>query len=273
MKKLFYFLFLIGASSLAAAQELYVFSEPASNMPANTLSTKISAGFGKNNGTVQQRFIPELMWGISKKFMVHLGNSFSNMHTGNTRWESIYLYTKYRFLSLDDVHRHFRMALFTDLNYSRNRYHYDEVNLQGDRSGAQLGLIATQLLNKLAVSGTISHTQALDRARFDKDEGITDGIYQSLNYSLSAGYLVLPREYRDYKQTNMNLYLEFLGQRTLDRKTYYVDLAPALQLIFNSNTKLNMGYRFQLDGDQKRGMTKGFLVSFEHTFFDVINKN
>ena len=81
-------------------------------------------------------------------------------------------------------------------------------------------------------------------------------IYQAMNYSLSAGYLLLPREYTDYKQTNVNIYTELLAQQSLERKAYYVDLAPAVQFIFNSNAKLNIGYRFQLKGDMLRGWRK-----------------
>ena len=45
-----------------------------------------------------------------------------------------------------------------------------------------------------------------------------------------------------------------LAQQSLERKAYYVDLAPAVQFIFNSNTKVNIGYRFQLrDNDMQRG--------------------
>ena len=92
-----------------------------------------------------------------------------------------------------------------------------------------------------------------------------------MNYSLSAGYLLLPRKYTDYKQTNVNLYTELLAQQALDRKAYYVDLAPAVQVIFNSNTKLNLGYRFQLGGDMQRGAEYSFLVSLERTFLNALS--
>lgn len=257
--------------SQSFAQELYVYSEPASNMPAHSISTKLAANFGKNYaGGMESRFTPEIMLGISKKLMVHVGSSFSNMPANIQKFESAFLYGKYRFLSVDDVHKHFRMAVFAEAAYSAKDYFFDEVNLPGERSGAQLGLIATQLLNKFAASATISHTQSIDSFRSAKAVSDPKRLYQSINYSLSAGYLLLPVEYTDYSQLNMNLYVELLGQRTLERKTFYWDLAPALQFIFNSNSKLNLGYRFQLDGDQLRNMKKSFLVSFEHTFFNAL---
>jgi hypothetical protein len=260
----------------AKSQELYVFTEPASNMPAKSISAKLSGMFmGPQvwNDRPMQRYMPEVMFGISKKWMMHVGTTFGDMHTSGFSWESIYIYNKYRFLSKDEIHKHFRMAAFADVAYSRAPFHNDEVSLQGDKSGVQFGLIATQLWNKLAVSGTVSHTQVLDKSRNSKNTiYIPSRIYQAMNYSLSAGYLLFPREYTDYKQTNLNLYAEVLAQQSLDRKAYYVDLAPALQVIFNSNTKLNLGYRFELDGTMLRMAKTSWLISLERTFLNALKK-
>src|SRR5206468_12973293 len=144
---------------LVQAQQLVVYSEPASNMPAHTISTKFSAFSGTADATKGQRYIPEVMFGLNKNFMLHSGVSFSNMYSSSVRWESVYLYGKYRFFSRDDVHQHFRAAAYARVGYSRNSYHAEEVNVWGDRSGIELGLIATQLVHKFAVSATISHSQ------------------------------------------------------------------------------------------------------------------
>ena len=214
------------------------------------------------------------MFGISKKWMMHIGTTFGNMHTANFGWESIFLYNKYRFLSKDDIHKHFRMAAFMEASYTRSPFHQDEVNLEGDRSGIQVGVIATQLWNKLALSATIDNAQVLDKSRNSETViYVPSRIYQVMDYSLSAGYLVLPREYTDYKQTNLNIYTEFLAQQSLDRKAYYIDMAPALQLIFNSNTKLNIGYRFQLSGTMQRMATESWLISIERTFLNALKKS
>ena len=146
------------------------------------------------------------------------------------------------------------------------------MSLQGDKSGLQVGLIATQLWHKLAVSGTVSHTQVLDESRTDKILYVPERIYQVMNYSASAGYLLLPREYTDYKQLNINLYTELLAQQALDRSGYYIDLAPAIQVIFGSNTKLNVGYRFEINGDMSRMADKSWLISLERTFLNALRK-
>ena len=110
-------------SRQATAQELYVFSEPASNMPANSISGKVSAMFANDNhsGKTLQRYTPEIMLGLSKKWMVHGSFTIANMHQDKFILESGKLYGKWRFLSRDDVHRHFRMAAFAGASYSRNR--------------------------------------------------------------------------------------------------------------------------------------------------------
>lgn len=273
--KVFLFGLVISCSSVMNAQELYVFSEPASNMPAHSVSGKLYGSFmGPQTWHNQdmQRYTAEAMFGISRKLMVHSGTTMSNMHTDKLQWESVYLYTKYRFLSLDEVHKHFRMAAFAEGAFSKAPFHNDEVSLQGDKSGIQAGLIATQLWHKFAVSGTFSHTQVLHESRNSNVIYVPERIYQTLNYSLSAGYLLLPGEYTNYKQLNVNLYTELIGQRSLDRKAFYIDLAPAVQFIFNSNFKINIGYRFELDGDMYRMADKSLLISLERTFLNALKK-
>ena len=95
-------LFFIGMSLIlqtAAAQELYVFSEPASNMPAHSLSAKLTyrSPVSKYNNDYRQRITPELMFGLNKNWMLHLSSSFSDFYTPQLRWESVKTYAKYRF--------------------------------------------------------------------------------------------------------------------------------------------------------------------------------
>lgn len=256
-----------------AGQELYVFSEPASNVPAKSISLKLKDHFVSSDdiyGRFSQRVMPQVMVGVSKKLMLRAGASFSNMHTPDFRYESVNFYAKYRFLSKDDIHKHFRMAVFADASTTKAPFHYDEITLMGDKSGVEAGLIATQLWHKLAVSGTVSHIQVLDQSRKNKNViYIPARDYQAMNYSLSAGYLLFPKEYTSYKQMNLNLYTEILAQQTLDKKTHYVDIAPALQFIFNSNLKLNIGYRFQVSGTMQRMANNSWQLSLERTFLNA----
>ena len=206
--------------------------------------------------------------------MLHTGVNFSNMFQQGMIWEGARLYAKYRFLSNDEVHKHFRMAAFGLYNYSRNNLNRNEISLaMGDQSGVQAGVIATQLVNKIAFSGTVAWNEVLDGLRKDKQYQDLYA-YRSINYSLSAGYLLLPFEYTDYDQTNLNLHVELLGGRNINfpDEKYYLDLAPSVQAIFKSTAKLNLGYRFQLASDIDRVMKNSFMIGFEYIFLEALKK-
>lgn len=224
---------------------------------------------GVHENKVSQRHMPEVMFGLNRNWMAHASLSFSDMHEGSFIWEGAKLYAKYRFLSNDDVHKHFRMAAFAAGSYSRNHLDHNELNLM-DQSGVEAGLIATQLWKKLAVSGTGAMMQVIDDLR-GKEGYDQQYAFKAINYSLSAGYLVLPLEYTSYDQTNLNVYVEMLGSRNIDfPEKYYVDLAPSIQLIFKSTSKLNLGYRFELASDIYRFSKGGFMISYEHIFLNAL---
>lgn len=258
-----------------SAQELYPYTEPASNMPAKSISLKVAGMFGRgvHGGGLEQRYSPEVMFGLTKKWMVHGAVTFSNMYGNSLYYESARLYGKYRFFSRDEVHKHFRMAAFVTGAYSRNHLQHNELNLMGDHSGVQAGIIATQLWNKLAISATISETEVFDRKR-GAETLPQQYAFQALNYSLSAGYLVLPVVYKDYDQTNLNVYAELLGGRNLDWKyeKYFLDLATSIQFIFKSTSKLNLGYRFELNSDIYRNMKRSWMISYEYIFLNALKR-
>ena len=263
-------------AAVVTGQELFPYSEPASNMPARSISLKNTSMFHRDihSSRTLQRHMPEIMFGLNKNWMVHAGTNFSNMHQEAFIWEGARLYAKYRFLSNDDVHKHFRMAAFAAGAYSRNHLDHNEINLMmGEQSGVQAGLIATQLWNKFALSGMGSWNEVLNKERWDKSQQHLYAV-RSINYSLSAGYLLLPFEYKDYDQTNINLYAELLGSRNIDfePEKFYVDLAPSIQAIFNSTAKLNVGYRFQLASDIYRLTKNSWMVSFEYIFLNALKK-
>lgn len=231
--------------------------------------------FGRDvhSGRVMQRHIPEVMFGLNKKWMLDASVGFSDMYKDQLIWEAARVYSKYRFLSLDEVHKHFRMAAFGAATYSRKPLPYNELNMMGDQSGVQVGVIATQLWNKLAISATGGYMEVLDN---EKRKSLHSDYYarRALNYTLSAGYLLFPLEYANYDQTNVNLYAELLGSRNLnfDQEKYFVDLAPSIQFVFKSTGKLNLGYRFELDSDIRRQSRRQFLVSYEHIFLSALDR-
>ncbi len=262
------------------AQELYVLNEPASNVPAKSLNVKYGGKFVRESYDGHQhwgtRHMLESSIGLSKSFMIRPSATFSNMYNiypdRQLNFESMALYAKWRWLSIDDIHKHFRAAFFVKGIYSTNDLLYDELTGEGDQSAIQAGLIFTQLVNKLAVSTTLAGNEMMDGDRWLKYAGPRNFGYRSFNYAFSAGYLVYPKKYSSYGQTNFNVYLEVIGSNGIDRQYNFLDLAPAVQFIFNSSSKLNLGYRFQLAGKAFRMAESGFNVSFEQSFLNVINR-
>lgn len=257
----------IAIGNTAQAQELYVYSEPASNMPAKSLGFRLT-----NEARVRPDFAirttPELMLGFNKNLMVHAQGFLSNME-GRYKVEGASLYAKYRFLSIDDMKRHFRAAAFGRLSTSGRPTYTEDINLEGDNSGIQGGLIFTQLLHKLALSATLSYTKSFERES-KQLMGMPEP-NQMLGYSLSSGYLMLPFVYKNYNQPNLNLYFEVLGKTNPESGRSYVDLAPAVQMIINSRTRIDLGYRFELAGNMANRYNKNmYMIRAEFNFYNVL---
>lgn len=248
------------------AQELFVFTEPASNMAAKSVGVRLNNMLMKNRhtGNNEYHLIPELMFGLSKKLMIHL-DAFSSNTAGQFDVEGASVYAKYRFYSIDDVHSHFRMAAFWRYSLNNSLLHDAAINLYGNNSGYEGGVVATQLINKVALSANASVVHALDNGKniFGKD------FRNAFNYSFSIGKLMLPTDYTSYKQTNVNLMVELLGQTNLGRKFSYLDMAPSLQFIFNSRARVDLGYRFPIVDKFYKAMENTFLLRLEYNFFNV----
>jgi len=269
MKRIFLLaLMMTGVYTSVSAQELYVFTEPASNMPKKSIGVRITNEGMFNYPGYVSRTIPEVMIGFNKNLMMHAQAFFSDMD-GKYRLEGGSLYAKYRFLSLDEAHSHFRASAFGRVSTSKRPTYTRDINLEGDNSGVQGGLIFTQLLHKLALSSTLGYAHA-----FENNDRQIAGMPQPknmLSYSLSSGYLVLPVVYKDYKQPNFNVYLELLGKTDPSSGQSYLDIAPALQMVLNSTTRIDFGYRFQATGNMDNRYTKNmYLLRAEFNFFNVL---
>lgn len=248
------------------AQELYVATEPASNMARHSVGLRVM-----NEGLWQPDFKTrtnlEVMFGMNKNLMLHASTYFSDMYQKEQRFEGYSFYGKYRFLSIDSVQRHFRGAVFTRYSSVRNPLPNDEINLEGDNTGFQTGLIFTQLLHKLALSGSISFSKAYNNgSSYKLSPGQAD---KSIGYTFSSGYLIAPKTYTDYKQTNVNLYVEFLGKANPGKGENLMDAAPAIQFIFNSKLRVDLSQRIQLWGNMDRSTKNMYLVRAEYNLFNV----
>lgn len=258
------------SGSILRGQELFVYTEPASNMPASSVGIRLSNWIMDETATsrTNYHFIPEIMWGVNKHLMLHIEGYVSN-RSDKLSPEGGALYAKYRFFSYDNMYRHTRMAAFARASTNNADIHQEEIATNGHNTGYQLGVIGTQLLHKTALSSTVYYEKALDN-RGKGNEYPSWQSDQAINYTLSAGRLILPTHYVGYKQTNLNLMLELWGQKLLGNGKSYLDIAPSVQLIFNSQTRLDIGYKHELYSTMTRTAPNGLMLRVEHLLFNVI---
>jgi hypothetical protein len=268
MRKVLIALFCLTASNLYA-QELFVYTEPASNMAARTVGLRLNNVLMHQKQAERYRYMlaPELMVGLSKSIMIHAEAFASNME-GDFKFQGGSLYAKVRFLSRDEVHNHFRMAAYGRASINNMFIHQPAIDLQGMNSGYELGLVATGLKQRTALSGSVSILHAADNSNGRKFI-YGDDRRQAVGYSLSLGRLMLPKEYTSYDQTNINLMLELLGQTNLNTSRSFVDLAPSVQFIIKSRMRMDLGYRFAVVDELTRSSEDGFLLRFEYNIFNA----
>jgi hypothetical protein len=264
-KSIYFLLLLISINS--KAQELFVITEPASNISAKSLNVRAANYFMNidSNNKKSYHLMPEFSVGVNNKLMLRLSFIASN-RVGGLDVEGYNLYAKYRFLSLDDVHKHLRMAVFSRFSKNVSPIHMQEHNLLMHNSGYELGTVATQLLHKTAISANLSYQRAIntDKAKFIYPNG-----FNSINYALSVGQLIFPKKYVSYKQVNFNTMVELIGQYNTGIKGGFVDIVPSIQFIVNSTARIDLGYRTNLQNNIIRSFSKGFILKLEYNFFSA----
>lgn len=250
------------------AQELFVVTDPASNIPANTLSVRMMQSVFKEQIQTGYNYhaMPEITYGISKNLMVR-STLFVSTRSKSLITEGASFYAKYRFFSTDDLNSHFRLATFGRYSFNKADIHQEEIEIMGHNTGFETGIIATQLIKKVAISTSISFEKAFDNKPdypFPTNQG-----NNATNYTLSVGKLMYPKKYTSFKQTNINLMLEFLGQTINQNGKSYLDIVPSIQFIINSQSRIDFGYRQQLYNSMVRSAPNGIYFNLEYNFFNV----
>ncbi len=251
-----------------SAQELFVMTEPASNMPTGSIGARMSQSLMKEKfeSGYNYHLMPEIMYGASKSLMVHASAFISNRNQ-NLVVEGGSFYGKYRVFSIDDLHSHFRIAVYGRASYNNSDIHQEEIETMGHNSGFETGVVATQLINKLAISSSISFEKAVNNTA--KNPFPSSQSNSAVNYTLSFGKLVYPKSYTSLKQTNINVMIEFLGQRLNENKKSFLDVVPSIQFIINSQARVDLAYRQQLYSDMLRTAPNGIYMKLEYTFFNI----
>jgi hypothetical protein len=268
MRKIILFGFLLHAMT-GKSQELFTMTEPASNIAARSISIRVDNLIMDEtySSKINYHLVPELALGISKEWMVRASTFFSN-RTGKFRNEGGGIYARYRFFSSDAMQEHFRIAAFALLSNNNSDIHQEEISMYGHNTGFEVGMVSTKLLHKIALSAAASFVKAFDNGNNNKFiYGLNNG--NAINFSFSFGKLMLPKVYTGYRQTNLNLMLETLSQLNTRSGKYYIDIAPTIQFIFRSQSRIDISYRKQISSSLLRTAPNGFFIRIEHNLFNV----
>ena len=270
MKRSFILIVLSFCLFQAKAQELFLLTYPASNVPKNAMVVRgMNSLFQRSaDNSISYHFMPEVMFGINKNFML-ITNGFLSNENNRLNFEGASVLGQYRFYSNDEAKRHFRMAVWSRIAVNNADIHQEEIELNGQNSGIRLGLTGTQLLSKTALSSTVSYQKALNNFSNEFPQNYSTG---AVDYTFSIGQLVLPKQYKNFNQTNVNLMVEMLGQTHLENGESFLDVAPVLQFIIKSKARLDIAYRRQLYSTMYRTQPNGIIINFQYSIFNVVNK-
>ena len=270
MRKILLFLVVITCQNIFS-QELFIITDPASNVPANSLGVNVMQSLFKEEmkSGYNYHFMPEVSYGLNKNIMFR-ASAFVSNRNNNLVTEGGSFYTKYRFYSADDLNSHFRLAAYGRYSFNNADIHQEQIETLGHNSGFETGIIATKLIKKVAISSSVSFEKAFDnKPSYPFPDNIGDN---ATNYTLSLGKLMYPKKYTNYKQTNINLMVEFVGQTINENGKSYLDVMPAVQFIFNSQARLDFAYRQELISSMVRSAPNGFYFNLYYTFFDLKSK-
>jgi hypothetical protein len=314
---------LVFALSLLAlqslAQELYILNEPASSVPKGIVGIRAFTQNYKEYSTTRSLYALRVMYGATPRLSVMATTSISNhhnrklpndlinhTHVGNqtnyftqpikrgvrypSLFNGIHLFAKYRFISKDEPHKHFRVAAYAEWSNVGVAHDEAEPNLMDDTGGYGFGLISTWLRDRLALSLTTGFMNP--DSYFEMQRDITGGpdlptrIYygNAVKYNLSFGYRLYPNKYEGYEQVNWNVYIELIGKTHDDatviqngttlrsntaalKRNSYVEIHPGIQQIINSNTRLELSYGFELIGYSYVHFTPIWTVAVQRYFY------
>ncbi len=314
-----FFLFLLKAG-FSFAQELYPNTEAASSIPKGIPGIKLGIETYQELQILRHQYYIRLLYGVTSRLSVYVETSASNhhndilptnlvnhFHIGTStiyfannknfgidypyRWGGVYFYSKYRFVSIDREKSHFRMALYANASTTIAAHDEAEPSLDGDNKGYGGGLIATQLMHRLAITFTGGYIHPLPYHEIRYDYIFSNPIFKTdltygdaYIYDLAFGYLLYPKEYTGYGQQNYNIYLELLGKSfggakivkddypveaetaTL-KKDHYIDACVGIQTIFNSNTRLDLTASFNIINKSWSHFYPLFRIGIQHYFF------
>lgn len=305
----------------SSGQELFILNEPASSVPKGVLGVRLFTQNYKEYSANRSLNALRVMYGATAKLSVMATASISNhhdkklpkdlinhTHVGNQTnyytqvikrgvhypylFNGLHLFAKYRFLTNDAQHKHFRMAGYGEWSNVEVAHDEAEPNLMDDTGGYGFGIISTYLKNRLALSLTSGFIRP--DSYFEMQPDITGGpdlptrihYGNAIKYNISLGYRLSPKKYEGYEQVNWNVYIELIG-KTYDaatviqngteittrtaalKKGSYIEVYPGIQRIINSNTRIELCYGFELIGYSYVHFTPLWTLAIQRYFYNT----
>jgi len=281
------------------SQELFISTEPASTMPKGVFGYRIFGNSYSEQGTQRNMLATRVQYGLTATTTLKLTASFANHHgkilppdlinhshngsqtvygvqnikrgvTYPYLFNGLNLMLKQRIYSWDDQKRHFRVAAMATYSNVKSAHDEAEANLLHDTKGWSLALSTTYLHKRFAVSTEIGYVkpgvykeQSTVGEFFPEERSIEMHYGAMWSGNLALGYLLYPKTYSSYAQSNWNVYAEFLfrkydavhiiynGQEVEDTNQstsagFYVDIQPGVQKIINSTARVELSVAFPL---------------------------
>ena len=265
------------------SQELFPLNEPSTQIPKGVLGVKFINEYYKEFDKHRHLQGYRVMYGLFRNATIMTTATFSNHHSRNLPYDitshshnyngtapaypylfnGFNFYFKYRFFTRDGKNRHLRMALYSEYSTISTAHDEAEPRLMDDTGGFSSGLIITALKEKFAVSlttGKILPTPFTDNVLGQK---VTLDYGDAWQYNLSFGYLIYPKVYSTYEETNYSFYAEFIGksyeagniyiddvwapsQSELFIKRNYVECHLGIQQVIKSNTRIDLSLGFDV---------------------------
>ncbi len=290
-------LFLITAT-YSFSQELYIVSHPAANLAKNRIEFRNNIMSYSNFKYYHNSFA--LNYGLLGNLTIY-NDVYYTLDKGYDFFGNYEFAARYRFLDSDKRNYHIRAAYQTGVlipvnaqpivqdavEYELHPGHkvkfYNFVNditvpsvdfHTTDNYTIKNDIIVTNLIKKFAVTGEMGFNINVPKSDFKF------GNY--FDWSLSFGYLLLPRQYKGYDDINVNLYLEnkayyfmknkFLGSEITNSGGFRVDSYLGIQSIFLSSIMLELSYKIPVHSNEYAETHIGkrstaLLFSLRYLFF------
>ena len=321
MKKLAGFIFTFFFCHVMFAQELFNLTLPASTLPKGALGVRLFDESYSESGLIRKISVLKIMYGLTPKLSIVLSAVGADYHSLNLPldfiqhdhsgkggppspntpvpvpnpfiFDGVDVYAQYRFFSSDGENSHFRMAAYGEASDVRIASHLAEAELLAHNSGFGAGVITTYLKSHFAATVTLGyiiplayHGNAIDKYGGAYPTNIIYG--NAINYDVALGYLLFPQHYKNYKQSNLNIYLEFLGKSygaanvtqqdgvvtdhipnsiPILRAGNYVDINPGIQYIIRSSTRIDVSMGFPLLNSSYNHTYPLYYIGLQRYFF------